>query len=100
LGQPRLTNPTLAGTVGSELADMFFFKGTGTMLTMISGKQIYTILASGIATSALEGAGTLGTTEGIFICIPPICIQPIRATRANLMETKNTSSILRRRDVG
>ncbi len=28
LGQPRLTKPTLAGTVGVEIADMLFFKGT------------------------------------------------------------------------
>jgi len=66
LGQPRLTNPTLAGAVGSEVADMLFFKGTGTVLIMISGKQIYTILASGIVISALPDAGTPGTTEGTF----------------------------------
>jgi hypothetical protein len=51
LGQPRLTNPTLAGADGSAVAIMFFFTGTGTMLIMISGKQIYTILTSGIAIS-------------------------------------------------
>jgi hypothetical protein len=28
LGQPRLTKPTLAGAVGSEIADMLFSKGT------------------------------------------------------------------------
>jgi len=39
----------LAGAVGSEDADMLFFKGTR---KMISGKQIYTILASNIAISA------------------------------------------------
>jgi hypothetical protein len=49
LGQPRLTKPTLAGAVGPEVADMLFFKGTR---IMISGKQIYTILASNIAISA------------------------------------------------
>ena len=29
LGQPRLTKPTLAGTVGSEIADMIFSMGNG-----------------------------------------------------------------------
>src|SRR5208282_2449279 len=31
LGQPRLTKPTLAGAVGSEVADVIFFTGTGTI---------------------------------------------------------------------
>jgi len=48
LGQPRLTNPTLSGAVSSEVADMLFSMGTGTMLIRISGKRVYKILASSV----------------------------------------------------
>src|SRR5712664_4008254 len=63
LGQPRLTKPTLAGALGPEVADMLSFKGTR---IMISGQQIYTILASNIAISAPPppDAGT-GAPRGI-----------------------------------
>jgi len=62
---------------------------------MISRKQIYTILTSGIAISAPPDAGTPGHHRGYLLCVPPI-----RAARANLMETKNTSLDTRRRDGG
>jgi hypothetical protein len=38
---------------------------------MISGKQIYTILTSGMAMSALAGRGNPGTKRDI-LCFPPI----------------------------
>jgi hypothetical protein len=63
LGQPRLTKPTLAGAVGPEVTDMFFFTGTGTMTIMISRKQIYIILASGIVLPIPAGRRGSGSTE-------------------------------------
>src|SRR6202162_6422758 len=96
LGHPRLTKPTLAGAVGSEIADMLFFTGTGTVLIMISGKQLYTILASNIAISVPAAAGRRNpSTKGDIVSFPPI-----RVGRATLMEQKIHPSRLRRRDVG
>ena len=68
LGQPRLTKPTLAGAVGPEVADMLFFKGTR---KMISGKQIYPILASNFAISGYCGTPERGT-KGDTVSFPPI----------------------------
>jgi hypothetical protein len=58
----------LTGAVVAEIGDMLFFKGTR---KMISGKQIYTILASNTAMSAAAGRRNPGTKEGI-VCFPPI----------------------------
>jgi len=94
LGQPRLTKPTLAEAAGPEVADMFFFMGTGTMTIMISRKQIYTILASALphprppfaASRAPKRVPYLFRRSGPSVLI--------------LLKQKLHPSILWRRDVG
>jgi len=85
LGQPRLTKPTLTGAAGSEVADMIFFAGTG---TIDNNDQRETELSNSSTRHCPTGTRRTPEPEhqGGYSSFPPI-----RVARANLMEIKTAA---------